>query len=214
MREYQHVGLMHKQLIDGKAQIVESYVAPCNFSMGGQQVKQGSWILATKIVDPELWKAVKSGELGGYSIGGNANRSPDPTAKGMRAHDYQGIQIKIDRPKGYVQSGRDEQGNKWEREYKLDYGYIPRTKGGDSEGLDVFIGPNPKSSLSYWAKQSKADGSFDEWKCFLGFDNVQDAHKAYADHIPERFLSGFTAVPIDHMKALLNREPDGSALPA
>lgn len=215
MLDYQHVGLMHKQLIDGKADVIESYISPCAFSMGGQSVKEGTWIMAVKIVDPTLWKSVKDGELTGFSIGGNARRTPEKeaTQKAMREENHQGIVVKIDRPKGYVQTGTDPDGAPWSREYKMDYGYIPRTKGGDAEGLDVFLGPNDKAPMSYWAKQMKADGSFDEWKCFLGFDSAQDVHKAYAEHIPERFLAGITPIPVDHMRALLNQEPDGSGLP-
>jgi Inorganic Pyrophosphatase len=81
--------------------------------------------------------------------------------------DYQGIGICIDRPKGSVMSGTDEKGEPWSRTYEYDYGFIPKTLGGDDDGLDVFVGPDPKAEDAFWAIQTKPDGSFDEYKCIL-----------------------------------------------
>lgn len=121
--------------------------------------------------------------------------------------DFQGIGIKIDRPKGFVQTGKDADGNEWSRTYQLDYGFIPFTKGGDGEELDVFLGPDSKSKTAYWVTQSKADGSFDEYKLFLGFSTPRDVRDAYVAHIPLKFYSGMTEMPVEQLKALLDLEP-------
>lgn len=81
--------------------------------------------------------------------------------------EFQGIPINIDRPKGFIMVGKDSHGNDWARRYKYDYGFIPKTLGGDGDGLDVFIGPDKKADEAYWAVQRKEDGSFDEYKCLL-----------------------------------------------
>lgn len=68
----------------GKAQvgILESYVAPVDFELGEYNVVKGTWMLALRIVNDELWTAVKSGEIGAFSIGGTAMRSPvEPESK-------------------------------------------------------------------------------------------------------------------------------------
>src|SRR5690606_6453494 len=83
--------------------------------------------------------------------------------------EFQGITIHLDRPKGLIMSGKDKNGKEWAREYKYDYGFIPKTLGGDGDGLDVFVGPNKDALEAYWAIQNKDDGSFDEYKVFLGF---------------------------------------------
>lgn len=207
MERFQNIGHMHKDLINSKAKILESFLAPVDFAVGDQQVKKGTWVMATRVSDDKLWKAVKSGELTGYSIGGSAKRVREATTKAMTKIEFQGIPITIDRPKGYVQSGRDEKGEKWSREYKLDYGYIPRTKGGDGDGLDVFMGPNAKAPTVFWATQKKADGTFDEYKLFMGFDTIAAAKKAYTDHIPVRFMGDMHEMSVEKMKALLNQEP-------
>ncbi|MBK8481832.1 MAG: hypothetical protein IPL40_11730 [Proteobacteria bacterium] len=77
MEEYQNVGLMHRQLVNDRVKILESYVAPVDFDAVGGHVKKGTWLLAVRVEDDELWKQVKDGALTGLSIGGNAVRNPE-----------------------------------------------------------------------------------------------------------------------------------------
>lgn len=121
--------------------------------------------------------------------------------------DFQGLKIRIDRPKGFIQKGKDEKGKPWKRVYKYNYGYLPKTDGGDGDGLDVFIGPVKDDQEAYWAVQSKPDGSFDEYKVFLGFGSKAAARRAYIDHIPAERLKGITTMKLDMMKAMLGMEP-------
>lgn len=123
--------------------------------------------------------------------------------------EFQGIKIHLDRPKGLIMTGKDKEGNDWAREYLYDYGFIPKTLGGDGDGLDVFIGPNPDASEAYWAVQNKDDGSFDEYKVFLGFTSRDAAIGAFRDHIPVKFLGGMVSMRLDMMKAMLGMHPDG-----
>lgn len=121
---------------------------------------------------------------------------------------FQGIQIDIDRPTGFVQTGKDADGNDWSRTYAFDYGFFPGSKGGDGEDLDVFIGPNETAASAYWVTQKKDDGSFDEYKVFVGFDSERAALDAYAAHIPTKFFDGIVEVPIGMVKSLLGLEPN------
>lgn len=124
--------------------------------------------------------------------------------------EFQGIPINIDRPRGFIMKGVDDKGQPWSRTYKHNYGFIPRTLGGDDDGLDVFIGPDRKAEEAYWAIQSKPDGSFDEYKVFLGFPNRDAAIGAYKAHIPKKFFSGLVTMKVDMMRALLRISPKGS----
>lgn len=181
--------------------------------MGGQKVVKGTWCMAMHVLDDGIWKRCKDGGLTGFSIGGSAQRTPEPTAKAMKKTTFQGVPITVDRPKGFVQRGTDAQGQPWTREYKVDYGYIPRTKGGDGEGLDVFLGPDPKAPTTYWVAQKKDDGSFDEYKVFMGFSTPDEARATYTDHIPEKFFGEMFPVGIEQVKALLNQEPEHKLQP-
>ena len=123
--------------------------------------------------------------------------------------EFQGIPINVDRPKGFIMKGTDARGNDWARRYKYDYGFIPKTLGGDGDGLDVFIGPNKKAPEAFWAVQRKEDGSFDEYKVFLGFENRDEAIVAYRQHIPKKFFKGIMALRVEMMRAMLGKfDPD------
>jgi hypothetical protein len=80
MEKYRGLGLEHKdRLLDTQAVILESYLAPGDFEVGGQKVREGSWLLGERIIDDRLWKRIKDGDLKAYSIGGNAIRTPEKT---------------------------------------------------------------------------------------------------------------------------------------
>lgn len=67
--DYQH----EYELDSRKAWVVESSVAL--FDWPDMPVKKGDWVMATKVADPQLWNAVKSGAtLGAYSIRGYGKR--------------------------------------------------------------------------------------------------------------------------------------------
>lgn len=68
------VGLEHSQPADAK--VAESFIAPVTFEMGDQIVKEGSWIMAVKILNDETWQAVKERELNSFSVGGFGIREP------------------------------------------------------------------------------------------------------------------------------------------
>lgn len=129
-------------------------------------------------------------------------------AKAEKVVDYQGIEVHIDRPKGYVQRGKDHDGNEWERTYKADYGYIPRTKGGDGEDLDVFVCGKADAADVFWITQKKGEsGTFDEYKLMLGCETAAEAKAVYLEHVPEKYFGGIEAVSVEKVKALLGLEP-------
>jgi hypothetical protein len=66
------IGLMHEKDVSDKVRIVECYLAPVPFEMGGQFVKKGSWVMVLKIQDEDIKRQVKDGELTGLSMSGTA----------------------------------------------------------------------------------------------------------------------------------------------
>jgi len=57
-----------------QAVIVESFIAPTDFQYEGsnETILKGSWVLVTKVFDEKLKKALKEGEITGYSLEGTA----------------------------------------------------------------------------------------------------------------------------------------------
>jgi len=58
--------------------ILESYLAPVDFEIEGETVKKGSWLMASRVVDDEIWKQIKDGEITGYSMAGGGLRIVEP----------------------------------------------------------------------------------------------------------------------------------------
>ncbi len=122
--------------------------------------------------------------------------------------EFQGIPIHVDRPRGFIMKGTDKAGKPWARRYKYDYGFIPKTLGGDGDGLDVFLGPKKNAPLAFWAVQRKDDGSFDEYKVFLGFEDRDAATAVYRAHIPKKYFKGIVTMKVEMMKSMLGQKPE------
>lgn len=77
MTDYRIIGSQHDKPV--LAHPVESYIAPQDFDMDGQngpqKIKKGSWVLGVKVVDPKEWEKVVNGEYTGFSVGGMGSRS-------------------------------------------------------------------------------------------------------------------------------------------
>ncbi|MBK7537553.1 MAG: DNA adenine methylase [Myxococcales bacterium] len=78
LEEFGGIGLMHQLRVNDQVKILESYLAPADFSLGGISVRRGTWLLAVRVLSDELWTRIKEGELTGLSIGGTARRVPEP----------------------------------------------------------------------------------------------------------------------------------------
>jgi DNA adenine methylase len=80
MEEFGGLGLMHRMRVNGQVKVLESYLAPTDFTVGDVNVRRGTWMLAVRILSDDLWERVKGGDLTGFSIGGTARRQPEPTS--------------------------------------------------------------------------------------------------------------------------------------
>lgn len=120
---------------------------------------------------------------------------------------YAGLRVRIDRPKGFVQKGKDSQGKSWERTYLCDYGYLAGTQGGDGDGLDVFLGPQ-EDGKAFLVHQMKEGGGFDEFKLMLGFPDIKSAKAMYTAHVPAKFLGKIQELAVGLIQGLTGRPVD------
>lgn len=74
MEHGRKVGLQHRKDVSDKITVIESYIMPTDTEVGGQMIKKGTWMMAVRVNDDDIWEAVKSGDLTGFSIGGSALR--------------------------------------------------------------------------------------------------------------------------------------------
>ena len=71
MEKTQTFKVMHKNQ-KVKVKVLESYIAPTDFTLAFQTIKKGSWVITVRVLDKKIWKSVKSGELNGFSMAGYA----------------------------------------------------------------------------------------------------------------------------------------------
>ena len=90
--------------------------------------------------------------------------------------------ITVENPKGSVRRGTDQNGNSWETTMHNTYGYIRGTEGVDGDHIDVFLTDDIdgwNGRRVYVIDQYNEDGTFDEHKVMLGFNDEDDARNAY-----------------------------------
>jgi len=71
MENVQTFKVMHKGK-KVKVKILENYIAPVDFTINKREVRKGSWVLVTRVLDKKLWQDIKAGNLTGYSMAGYA----------------------------------------------------------------------------------------------------------------------------------------------
>lgn len=115
------------------------------------------------------------------------------------------LPITIEQPQGSIRSGVDEDGKEWSQEMKHTYGYFDAAEGPDGDEVDCFIGPNLESREVFVVDQLKSDGSFDEYKVMLGFDDAEHARTAYLSNYEEGWsnLGDITHIDVDTLKRWL-----------
>lgn len=116
--------------------------------------------------------------------------------------EFQGIEIHIDRPKGFEQKFKD--GNV--RKYLTDYGFFPGTKARDGEDLDVYVGDDKNASFAYVIKQM-INGKEDEKKVMLGFPSESSAKEMFLAHFTKDMrnsvVGGIEKIPMQEFKKSL-----------
>lgn len=124
-----------------------------------------------------------------------AEVNTDPTPAQKEAGNYKKghvqigtFDVTIEQPVGSVRRGTDADGKEWETTMQNTYGYIRGTEGVDGDHIDVFLSDN----IDGWngrrvviVDQYNPDGTFDEHKVMLGFNDKADAINAYLANYEE-----------------------------
>ena len=134
-------------------------------------------------------KSPITGELGEKVANAEAETDTNPTDGQKEAGNYkkghvqiEQFDVSIENPKGSVRSGVDANGKKWEQTMHNTYGYIRGTEGVDGDHIDVFLSDEIDSwngRRVFVIDQYNEDGTFDEHKVMLGFNDEADARAAY-----------------------------------
>lgn len=130
----------------------------------------------------------------------SAEVNTDPTEAQKEAGNYKKghvqvgtFDITIEQPQGSVRKGTDSDGKQWESKMNNTYGYIRGAVGVDGDHIDVFL----SNDIDGWngrkvfvVDQYNPDGSFDEHKVMLGFNDQDEAKGDYLANYEQGWENG------------------------
>lgn len=119
----------------------------------------------------------------------SADVNTEPTEAQKEAGNYKKghvqvgtFDITIEQPQGSVRKGTDANGKQWECKMHNTYGYFRGTEGVDGDHIDVFLSNDIdgwNGRKVYVVDQYNPDGTFDEHKVMLGFNDMDEAKSDY-----------------------------------
>lgn len=118
---------------------------------------------------------------------------------------WNGLKISIENKKGSVRRGVDKDGHQWATKMHFDYGYIRGSEGTDGDHVDCYLGDNMDAKKVYIVHQhDPVTHRYDEDKCMLGFDTLEDAKKAYLmQYDRPGFLGKIDTMDFDEFKEFI-----------
>lgn len=130
----------------------------------------------------------------------SAEVNTEPTEAQKEAGNYKKghvqvgtFDITIEQPQGSVRKGTDADGKQWESKMNNTYGYIRGAVGVDGDHIDVFL----SNDIDGWngrkvfvVDQYNPDGSFDEHKVMLGFNDTDEAKGDYLANYEQGWENG------------------------
>lgn len=130
----------------------------------------------------------------------SAEVNTDPTEAQKEAGNYKKghvqvgtFDITIEQPQGSVRKGTDADGKQWKSKMNNTYGYIRGAVGVDGDHIDVFL----SNDIDGWngrkvfvVDQYNPDGSFDEHKVMLGFNDQDEAKGDYLANYEQGWENG------------------------
>lgn len=118
---------------------------------------------------------------------------------------WNGLKISIENKKGSIRRGVDKDGHQWATKMHFDYGYIRGSEGTDGDHVDCYLGDNMNAKKVYIVHQNDpVTHKYDEDKCMLGFDTLEDAKKAYLmQYDRPGFLGKIDTMDFDEFKEFI-----------
>lgn len=130
----------------------------------------------------------------------SAEVNTDPTEAQKEAGNYKKghvqvgtFDITIEQPQGSVRKGTDADGKQWESKMNNTYGYIRGAVGVDGDHIDVLLSNDIdgwNGRKVYVVDQYNPNGSFDEHKVMLGFNDQDEAKGDYLANYEQGWENG------------------------
>ena len=172
---------------DGGAQTEQR---PADVSVAtSREVSQGISLAGKVSESPETKQEKAEKSISARVKEASAEVNTAPTEAQKEAGNYKkghvqvgAFDITIEQPEGSIRRGTDADGKQWESKMHNTYGYFRGTEGVDGDHIDVFL----SNDMDVWngaqvfvVDQYNPDGTFDEHKVMLGFNDASDAKNNY-----------------------------------
>lgn len=73
LKDYRNIDKQH-DFTSGQGEVVESWIAKSDTTVGEQQIREGTWLMSVHVPDDEIWSEIKKGNITGFSMGGVGER--------------------------------------------------------------------------------------------------------------------------------------------
>lgn len=135
VKNSENVDIQHSFEPEKSCSVVESWIAKADFSLGGENVKEGTWLMTVEVTNDELWDKIQKGEITGFSMGGvcmsseedvdlsNVEKTKDeqPENKGLltKFAEFLGIKVVEKGDVAEMYEARAKENNFWAAEESL-----------------------------------------------------------------------------------------------
>ena len=183
---------------DGGAQTEQR---PADVSVAtSREVSQGTSLAGKVSESPETKQEKAEKSISAKVKEASADVNTEPTEAQKEAGNYKKghvqvgtFDITIEQPEGSIRRGTDANGKQWESKMHNTYGYFRGTEGVDGDHIDVFL----SNDIDGWngaqvfvVDQYNPDGTFDEHKVMLGFNDASDAKNNYLANYEKGWENG------------------------
>lgn len=183
---------------DGGAQTEQR---PADVSVAtSREVSQGTSLAGKVSESPETKQEKAEKSISARVKEASADVNTEPTEAQKEAGNYKKghvqvgtFDITIEQPEGSIRRGTDANGKQWESKMHNTYGYFRGTEGVDGDHIDVFLSNDMdgwNGAQVFVVDQYNPDGTFDEHKVMLGFNDASDAKNNYLANYEKGWENG------------------------
>ena len=183
---------------DGGAQTEQR---PADVSVAtSREVSQGTSLAGKVSESPETKQEKAEKSISAKVKEASADVNTEPTEAQKEAGNYKkghvqvgAFDITIEQPESSIRRGTDANGKQWESKMRNTYGYFRGTEGVDGDHIDVFLSNDMdgwNGAQVFVVDQYNPDGTFDEHKVMLGFNDASDAKNNYLANYKKGWENG------------------------
>ena len=164
------------------------------------EVSQGISLAGKVSKSPETKQEKAENSISARVKEASADVNTEPTEAQKEAGNYKkghvqvgAFDITIEQPEGSIRRGTDADGKQWESKMHNTYGYFRGTEGVDGDHIDVFLSNDMdgwNGAQVFVVDQYNPDGTFDEHKVMLGFNDASDAKNNYLANYEKGWENG------------------------